>query len=112
MIGNVILGEATEQQSSPEEELIDNHPLLDPELDWEQSGTEAVVQNAEEDAVQNSQPERSRSRDSGRSRSRQRVATADPIPVEGPRPPLKTLLVNWCSQLVWCSLLLGVHEAV
>ena len=42
VIGNLMLGEATDQPSSPEEELIDNHPLLDPEPDWEQSGTEAL----------------------------------------------------------------------
>ena len=83
VIGNLILGEATEQPSSPEEELIDNlnHPLLEPEPDWEQSGTEATVQNAEEDAVQNSPPERSRSGDSG-----ERVATADPIPPLSAQP--------------------------
>ena len=54
VIGSLILGEEADQPSSPEEELIDNQPLLDPEPDWEQGGTEAVVQNAEEDAVQNS----------------------------------------------------------
>ena len=88
VIRDLILGEAADQPSSPDEHL-DNHPLLEP--DWDQSGTEAVVQDAEEDDVQNSPPEHSTSRDSGRSRSRERVATADPIPVEGlghPCPPV------------------------
>ena len=73
VIGTLILAEEAEQPSSPEQEIIDNQPLLDPEPDCEQSGTEAIVQDAEKDAVQNSPPERS---------------TAAPIPVKGPRPAL------------------------
>ena len=91
VIGTLILGEEADQPSSPEEELIDNHPLLEPEPDWEQGSTEAVAQNAEEDAVQTSPPERSRSRDSGRSRSSERVATATPIPACRP-----VLCLNLC----------------
>ena len=71
VIRELILGEAAEQ-SSPEEELLDNHPLIDTEPDWDQDGAEATVQE-EEAVVQNSPPERSRSRDSVRSRSRERV---------------------------------------
>ena len=75
-------GEAADQ-SSPEEELLDNHPLVDAESDCDQDGAEEG-----EAIVQNTPPERSRSRDSIRSRSRQRAPIASPIPVEGPRPPL------------------------
>ena len=82
VIRELILGEAAEQ-SSPEEELLDNHALIDTEPDWDQDGAEATVQE-EEAVVQNSPPERS----GARSRSRERVSTADPIPVAGPRPPL------------------------
>ena len=35
MIRSLILGEEAEQPSSPEEEIIDNQSLLDPELDWD-----------------------------------------------------------------------------
>ena len=61
-------GEAADQ-SSPEEELLDNHPLVDAESDCEQAGAEDI-------------------RDSTRSRSRERALIASPVPVEGPRPPL------------------------
>ena len=76
-------GEAADQ-SSPEEELLDNLPLVNAESDREQAGT--VQEGAA--TVQNTPPERSRSRDSTRSRSRERALVASPVPVEGLRPPL------------------------
>ena len=79
-------GEAADQ-SSPEEELLDNHPLADAESDREQAGAEDTVQEGAA-TVQNPPPARSRSRDSTRSRSRERVLVASPVPVEGLRPPL------------------------
>ena len=86
VIRELILGEAADQ-SSLEEELLDNHPLIDTESDCNQDGAEDTVQEGEA-IVQNTPPERSRSRDSIRSRSRKRVPIASPILVEGPRPPL------------------------
>ena len=79
-------GEAAEQ-SSPEEELLGNHLLVDTESDCNQDGAEDTVQEGEA-IVRNTPPERSRSRDSIRSRSRERAPIASPILVEGPRPPL------------------------
>ena len=79
-------GEAADQ-SSPEEELLDNHPLVNAESDREQAGAEDTVQEGAA-TVQNTPPERSRSRDSTRSRSRERALVASPVPVEGLRPPL------------------------
>ena len=93
MIRELILGEAADQ-SSPEEELLDNHPLIDTEPDWNQDGAVDTVQEGEA-IVQNTPPERSRSRDSTRSRSRERVPIAAPIPVEGPGPPLSA-----CNPLI------------
>ena len=59
VIRELILGEAADQ-SSPEEELLDNHPLIDTESDCNQDGAEDTVQEGEA-IVQNTPPERSRS---------------------------------------------------
>ena len=48
MIRELILGDGeAADQSSPEEELLDNHPLVDTESDCDQDGAEDTVQEGE-----------------------------------------------------------------